>query len=253
MREGQPVGVKERAVQRAEHAVVGREMAADAAIDGVTDDRVADAVQVDADLVLTTGGDGDRRECQTPKTLGARHSCDGRPGATRAGGHLLAVHRVAAERGVDAATGVEQTPDQHHVLFLDLPVGELAGQLGVGGVVLGDDHHPRGAAVEAVDDAGALLAADAAEARDVVQQCVDQGAAGVAYGRVDDHAGRLVHHHQVGVVMNDRDRERLGNRGGGHRRRDLQVDDVARVHGVACPDQLLVQADVSVADQTLDL
>ena len=86
VRERDPVGVKERAVQRAEHAVVGREMTADAAVDGVTDDRVADAVQVDADLVLTTGGDGNRRKCQAAETLGAGHSCDGRPGAARAGG-----------------------------------------------------------------------------------------------------------------------------------------------------------------------
>ena len=52
--------------------------------------------------------------------------------------------------------------------------------------------------------------------------------------------------------MEDRDRERLGRRCGGHRRRDLQGDNVAGVHGVACPDYLLVQADVSVSDQALD-
>ena len=119
--------------------------------------------------------------------------------------------------------------------------------------MLGDDHQARGAAVEAVNDAGALLAADAAQAREVMQQRVDQGAAFVAGGRVDDHAGRFVDDHEVRVVVDDRDRKRFGNRARGYRRRDLQVDDVARVHGVACPDWLLVQEDVTGADQTLDL
>ena len=57
--------------------------------------------------------------------------------------------------GVDAASRHHLAPDQRDVLLLDLPLGELAGQFLVRGVVLGDHHQPRRAAVEAMDDARA--------------------------------------------------------------------------------------------------
>ena len=104
-----------------------------------------------------------------------------------------------------------------------------------------------------MDDAGALLAADAAQTGDVMQQCVDEGTSGVADRGMDDHAGRFVHDHQVRVVVEDGERKRLGDRGRGYWRRDRQVDDVTDVHGMARPDLLLVQADVAVTDETLDL
>ena len=83
------------------------------------------------------------------------------------------------------------------VFLLDFPVVELARQLLVRRVVLGDDHQPRRAAVEPVHDAGPLLAADAAQIVDVVEQRVDQRSARVAGRRMHDHAGRLVDDDEV--------------------------------------------------------
>ena len=122
----------------------------------------------------------------------------------------------------------------------------------MGGVVLGDHHHPRRAAVEAVHDAGALLAADAAEPRDVVQQGVHQRPPVVTGRGVDDHAGRLVDDHEVGVVVQHGQRQRLRRRrrrgGGGY----CHVDHVAGVHRVARPDRPLIEQHVAFPDQPLD-
>ena len=155
--------------------------------------------------------------------------------------------------GVDAPAAVQQTPRQPQVLLVDLAVRELTRQLGVGGVVLGDDHHPGRAAVEAVHDAGALLAADAAQPRDVVQQGVHQGSAVVPGRGVDHHAGRLVDHRQVGVVVQDGQRQRFRRRRRRHRGGHLQIDHVAGVHGMARPHRLPVQEDVALPDQPLYL
>ena len=84
---------------------------------------------------------------------------------------------IAADRGVDALALLHQAPRQRHVFLLDFAIVELARQLLVRVVVLGDHHHARRALVEAMDDAGPLLAADAAQVLDVMEQRVDQRAA----------------------------------------------------------------------------
>ena len=117
--------------------------------------------------------------------------------AARARRHLLAVRRIAADRRVDAASGLHHAPDEREVFLLDFAIVKLARQLLVRRVVLGHDHQARRAAVEPMHDAGPLLAADAAQVVDVMEQRVDQRAAGVSGGRMHDHARRLVDDDEV--------------------------------------------------------
>src|SRR5207249_12196061 len=84
-------------------------------------------------------------------------------------GHLLAVRWIPADRRVDSPPGHHFAPDERKVILLHLAILELARQRFVRGVVLVDDEQSRRAAIEAVDDAGPLLAADAAEIVDVMQ------------------------------------------------------------------------------------
>ena len=59
----------------------------------------------------------------------------------------------------------------------------------MGPVVLGRDHHAADLAVEPMHDARPQHAADAGQAGAAMgEQRVDQGAVGVARGRMDDHA-----------------------------------------------------------------
>ena len=91
---------------------------------------------------------------------------------------------IAADRRVDPPARLHLAPDQRDVFLLDLAIVKLPRQLLVRGVVLGDHHQARRAAIEPVHDARPLLAADAAQIVDVVEQRVDERAARVA-GRRD--------------------------------------------------------------------
>ena len=84
----------------------------------------------------------------------------------------------------------------------------------VGGVVFGGDDEAAGIAVDAVDDAGALFAADAGETvAAVVEQGVDQGAVRVAGGRMDHQARGLVDHDDVVVLVDHVQGDVLGGAG----------------------------------------
>jgi hypothetical protein len=74
-----------------------------------------------------------------------------------------------------------------------------------------------------MNDAWALLTADAAEIVDVVQQGIHECAARVSRRRMDDHAGRFVDHDEIVILIEDRQRQRFrlrfrfGRLGDGHR------------------------------------
>ena len=165
----------------------------DAAVERVADDRMADRAQVHANLVRAAGVNRDLRQRQRRVELlgadDARHRLAAAPRARR---HLLPVGRIAADRRVDPASRLHHAPDQRDVFLLDLAIVKLPRELLVRGVVLGDDHQPRRAAIEPMHDARPLFAADAAQIVDVMEQRVDERAARVARGGMHDHPGRLV-------------------------------------------------------------
>jgi hypothetical protein len=124
----------------------------------------------------------------------------------------------------------------------------------VGGVALRHHHHAAGVLVEAVDDAGAQLAADAGQIGAVGEQGVDQGAARVSGRRMDDQAGRLVDDDQVRILVEDGQRDRLGGELDRRRRTQPDLDPVAVAElGARLVDGGAVQADVPLLDQPLDL
>ena len=79
-------------------------------------------------------------------------------------------------------------------------------------------------------DARTLLAADAAQIVDVMEQRVHQRAAGVAGGGMHDHARRLVHDDEVGILIDDGERQRLGGRRRVHRFENLDGDLLSGFH-----------------------
>ena len=101
------------------------------------------------------------------------HRCARSPGACR---HFLPIVRIAADWQIDPAARLHHAPHQRDVLLVDLAIVKLPRQRVVRGVILGDDHHARGALVQAVDDPRPELATNSAQIRDVVHERVDQGA-----------------------------------------------------------------------------
>ena len=176
---------------------------------------------VNADLV---GASGEKFELQK---AGAGPGADDFP--VRAGGaalgphrHFLAMDGVPADRalpGSDLSLGASE--NQGEVGLLGFPVLELAAEFPVGGVRLGRHEDAGGFQVQPVDDAGAVGSASGGElAGAVVEQGGGQGARGATGTRVDGQTGRFVQNDDIGVLVQDVQRDGFGfdvsRRGGGN-------------------------------------
>ena len=102
-------------------------------------------------------------------------------------------------------------------------------------------------------DARPLLSADAAEIVDVVEQRVDERAACVAGRRVNHHTGRLVHHDEIAVLVEDRQRKRLGQRHRVDRRWYLDGDELAGFHRAVGLRRSPGDLDLAFLDEPLQL
>ena len=132
-------------------------------------------------------------------------------------GHTFAVARVAADIAGDGASGrAGQAPAHGQVAAVDIAGGEGGGEGGVDRLGLGDDHQAGRVFVQAMDDAGAGLAADAGEGGAAMgDEGVDEGAVRVAGGGMDDETGRLVEDQQMAVFVEDGEGDCLSGRYGG--------------------------------------
>ncbi len=151
-------------------------------VEGVADDGVAEGLHVDADLVGAAGLDADLDEGEG--TIGSSETFedvdvgDGGASVGAAGGHAGAADEVAGDGEVDGDVVFgEVAVDEGEVGLGDLAAGEHLAELAVGAVVFGDEDDAAGLLVEAMDDAGAEVAADFGELVEVVEQRVDEGAA----------------------------------------------------------------------------
>ena len=196
--------MKKGSLQSRDRAKVARNPTVHAAVERVTHDRVPDRAQVHTNLMRPTGVDRYLRQRQgAAQRLGSDDARDRFAAAPRPRRHLLSVLLIPPDWGIDAAACQDFAPDQCDVLFLDLTVVELARKFLVRGIVFRHNHQPRRATVQAVNDARPLLAADAAEIVDVVQQRVDERAATVTGRRMHDHSRGLVDNEQVLVLEDD--------------------------------------------------
>ena len=151
-----------------------------------------------------------------------------RPLATRTtNAHALAVDGMAADRLVDrAAFGLGRPPDQRPIGSREIVVGEHCRQRPVRGIVFRHHHYTRCVLVETVHDARPAHAANSRQARATVrEERIHERAVGVARGRMDDQACRLVEHQEIAVFMEDVEIKRL--RLGFGRNRGGDIDDVA--------------------------
>ena len=130
---------------------------------------------------------------------------------------------MAVDRLVDHALGpVRSPPHEGQVAALQRSgaamVGELGRQRPMGAVVLRHHHQTRGVLVEPMDDSGAAHPAYAGQGCAAMRhQGIDQRAAPVASSGMDHEAARLVDDDDVGVLVNDRERDVFRSRLRGRR------------------------------------
>jgi len=182
-------------------------------VEGIAEEGVAEVLQVDADLVGAAGVEGALDEgADAWEILEDEPGGAGCASAASEDGHFFAMDGVAADLVIDGAgAGAgEEALDEGEVDFGDGAAGELAGEVGVGEVVFCDDEAAAGVFIEAMDDAGALLAADAGEGGTVREEGVDEGVAGMAGGGMDDEAGGFVEDEEIGVLEEDIEGDILG-------------------------------------------
>src|SRR5205085_11168627 len=130
--------------------------------------------------------------------------------------HPLSVHRMAPDAVLDAPA----VPCRNAIHRREVELGEIARAEGiaepcVGEIMLGHDHAAAGFPVEAMNDAGAEFATDAAEVFAMEKERVDQGAIRVACRRMHYHAVSLVEHDEVLILEEDVEREVLRDDLGG--------------------------------------
>ena len=144
--------------------------------------------------------------------------------------HFFAVGLAAAEVCFHKALVLRKAAVNYRLVgALHAVHRHLLGKADVGGVVLCHHQQAAGVLINAVDDAGADLAANAGKAALAVpQQGVDQRAVRVAGCGVHHHALGLVDHQQMGILVDDIQRDILRHGLDGLCVRDLQQ------HGVSC-------------------
>ncbi len=227
-------------------------------VDRIAQDGGAEVVEVDADLVGAAGVEVAEDEGGFGGVIGGEGLVIGDGGFASRGiydGHFLAVYRVTADMGEDGVFFLsgDAVGDGEVELFHGGSLGKLGGEGLVGDVGFRDDEAAGGVLVEAVDDAGALDAADAGElAFAMVEEGVDEGAVGVAGRGVDDNAMLLVEHEDVVVFVKDIERDVLRRGDVGDGLGKSEGDGVAGFHGIAGLRGLAVEEDMLFSDQRLD-
>src|SRR5262245_13018388 len=111
MRESQARRMEEWALEVSDGTEVSGNAAVHAAVKCVADDRVPDRAEVHANLMSPAGMDRDSGQRQSSAgRFGPDNASHSLPASASARRHLLPVRRIAADRLVDAAAGLDDAP-----------------------------------------------------------------------------------------------------------------------------------------------
>ena len=202
---------------------------------------------MDADLMSASGAEVDAE--QSVLREAAFDEVFGPGGAALAGfgGEAGAMDGVASDGFFDDAVILfDEALDEGEIDLFDVAVSELMGERVVGLVGFGDDEDAAGEAVEAMDDARAERSLDLRELREVMEQGVDEGSVMDTGSSMDGHAGRLVDDDDVGVFVDDVERDVFGSGGQGRQVSGVDVDHVGGAEELRGFGGLLIDEDATV-------
>ena len=224
------------------------------AVSRIADERVTKELEVHANLMRAAGvqqdfGEGGALEPLQDAVAGAR-----RPPDIIVDRHPLAVRRMTGYCGPNFSfVPLHFAADDGVIGLIHCPSGELGGESQVGVVVFGHDQAAAGFFVQAMHDARAGHAADAAQlAFAMVQQGIDEGMLFVADGRMHDQAGLLVQDHERFVFEQDLQRDLLRLREGRPRLGPMDIDLVPGARSVGRLYDPAVDADMTLFNEALN-
>lgn len=151
--------------------------------------------------------------CESVEAINDLVECDGfgRVSASGADLHLLVVLRVDADVCFNVvALKFDNFPSDRPIRFRHLLVFKLTAQPMMLLVVLGDDQHAAGVAIQPMQDAGTQLPSDVTKLVKVKLQCSGQHAAVVSLARMHDHPDGFVDHDRAIVLGHNIDRNVFG-------------------------------------------
>lgn len=263
MLESERGGVQEWPFEMGDRANVSTHATMDAAVQRIANYRMADGAQVNANLVRAPCEDGDARESKdAAKVFRGHNSSYGLATSARAPAlavlcrdrrHPFSVRRISSNRFVNPAAGLDFSPHQRDIRLVDFALPELPRELFMGGIVLRHDHETRRAAIQPMDDPGPLLAANAAQVSDVMQERVDERAVCMASGGMDDHSSRFVDNQQVTILVDDVNGQRFRRWRGIDRLGNIDRDDLSGLDQLIRSRCLPADLNMAVFDQALQL
>lgn len=124
--------------------------------------------------------------------------------------HALPVSWVARDWLVHGQSiGSEMAPGHHGVAPYYAPCGDRRTEPLVRNVAFGNDQESRGLLVQPMHQPRPFRPAALGEVAATPHEGIDQSSGPVTWSRMDDHSGRLVHHEQVGILVDDPERDVL--------------------------------------------
>ena len=203
------------------------------AVERVVDDRVSHRRQVNANLMRPAGFEAED-QFGVPREGFAQFVVRDRGLAVAGNRELEPIARVAADRAFDRSAAVfgnaGHQPEISRSMrraFIAFPSAASAG------VVLRDDQQARGVAIEPMHESGPQVVAR--QRADVREQGVDERSAARAVRGMRHHAGGFVDDDHIVVFVDDRDRDRFGQRRAAAALRDLEFEDLAWARACGWP------------------
>jgi len=224
-----------------------------AGVEFISQDRVAEVMEVDADLVGAAAVQ--RAFDQAHVAARTNYSIFGfrRSSLAARDAHALPVDGVALDGFVDHASGLSRSAShERQINFAHRARGKLFRKIAVGHVVFGNDESAAGFLVEPMDDARAFLSADPGQILAVSQERVDQGVLLMTRSRMHDEAGRFVDHKEIVVLEQDFERDGLGLRIALFDLGFAHFDGVAGADGITRPRGLSIHGHEPVTNQSLE-
>src|SRR5579875_2184623 len=122
--------------------------------------------------------------------------------------HPRAFGRITADTCIDfPVIRLKATVNERAIVLVDGPCPELVRKGVVRRVIFGNDDQPGGHFVETMNNPRPQLSSNRGKPAKVIKQRIDKRAGFCAYSNVDGHPGRLVHHSEVFILIDDGQRQ----------------------------------------------